>query len=136
MTVVRGRTNQYGPGTVDIQLEQGADFSLSLALKLGEAVWDVTDVTFAAHLSTEWGPGGQCVPMVVEKVDAAQGQIRVTLLSATVDPLASPLSPPARKTSNPRVHKLGGWVLNYTVAGVPRRLLSGDVQWERDPCQM
>ena len=134
MSIVKAKTNQYGPGTLDVQVEQGADFTLTMSLTKGGATWDLTGATFDAHMSTEWSPGGNCVEWAVTLVGlATAGTIKISFPVADQSVLVSLPSPPP-KTSNPTPFQLGDWVLNVTQDGETVRLVSGKVFLARDPC--
>lgn len=133
MTIVKATSNKYGPATLDIQVEQGADFAMPLTLKQGGVAIPLTGYTFEAHMSTEWSPGGARVDFVVEVTDIANGKITVSLpISAQSAFSALPTQP--KKTVDPTPFLLGDWVLNQTVGGLTTRLLGGKVWLARDPC--
>jgi hypothetical protein len=141
MSIVRAAVNAYGPATLDIQIEQGADFSVDMTINRGTVPWDLTNATLEAYGSSTWLPG-QAVKLsfTVAKVDAASGKIRVSFPSA--DSLAIPLprspatTPSISNLKAPRNFKFGGWILNVTDAGTTVRLVDGDIYLDRDPCLM
>jgi hypothetical protein len=139
MTIVAAKTNQYGPATLDIQVEQGTDFVLGLELEkdpgTGLAPWNLENAVIDAHFSSEWSPGQQCVPFTVNAIDLEDGKIQLVLAAAVSEtaPLSS-LPHPPRKSVNPEKYLLGGWVLDITDAGVKTRYVSGKVYMDRNPC--
>jgi hypothetical protein len=147
VSIVRAATNTYGPGTVDLQIEQGASFSIGVKLKktngLGVLVdWDLTNATITAKLNQSWMPsaGSNCIPMTVNITAPLTGDVTVSLTAAATGALVVPFTPaisPANVSSTmPRKVKLGGWVLDVLDGGVLTRVLEGDVQLDRDPCLM
>lgn len=134
MSIVKAKTNQYGPATLDLQIEQGADFVLNMSLKRGLIPWDLTGATFDAHMSTEWAPGGTRVDWGVALVGLATlGAIVITYRAAAQAALVG-LPHPPKKTVDQTPFTLGGWVLNITQGGVTERIFSGTVTLARDPC--
>lgn len=136
MSIVKARTNPYGPATLDVQIEQGADFYLPFDLTRGGAPWDISDdaVTFDAHFSLAWSPGGTCVPLEVTKTGASSISVKFPAASS----LNIRLPDPPRKTVNPEKFTLGGWLLNIydpSISDAPtKRLAEGTVTMDRDPC--
>ena len=135
MSIVKTKTNTYGPGTIDIQIVQGADFILPLSLKKAGVVWDLTNATLEAHLSPTWHPGQSNVPLTVTKsATPSDGTCIISLpASASVvgsTPLGVLPNPPPKPGEQ---FRLGNWVLNITEAGVTTRLLDGIVYLDRDP---
>ena len=133
MSIVRAKTNPYGPATLDIQIEQGADFLKTLALKKNGVPWDLDGATFEAKFSPTWTPGQSTLNFEVLIVGpTVNGVIRVTYPSASSIGI-SPLDPVPRKTYEPRKYKLGGWILSITQDDFTQRLIDGDVYLDRDP---
>ena len=137
MTIVAAKTNTYGPGTLDIQLEQGADFGLTLRLLKNAAAWDLTSVTLVAKMATDWTPSSEeDVSLTVTKTAAVdKNEITVGLTAAQTAAIVPPKTTPTGPgpANAPRKIKLGGWVLDATEGGVVSRLLEGDVWLDRDP---
>lgn len=132
MSVVRGKTLPYGPGVVDIQIEQGSDFVLSMALTKAAVPWDLTTATFEAYFSDEWSPGGRRYDLQVTVDDPASAG-RITITFPKAESLAMALPNPPRKNVDPQIFKLGNWVLNITDDSVTTRLLDGAVYLDRAP---
>jgi hypothetical protein len=141
MSVVSGKTNSYGPGTVDIQIEQGADFVLPLRLKdsNGDPI-DLTDVDLEAHCSPTWSPGQRLIPFTITKdpdQDANKGRCTVSLPAASTAPGSEILGTLPRPGPSAAVDalkfQLGNWVFNATLNGVITRLIDGKVILDRDP---
>jgi len=137
MSIVRAKTNPYGPATLDIQIEQGADFYLPLGLVKAGVPWVLTGCTFEAYFSQEWAPGANKVDMTVTVVDENAGTINVKFPSA--DSLGLVLPHPPKKTVDPTPFKFGNWLLKITdpsdTNSPTKRLLGGIVYFERDPCR-
>lgn len=139
MSIVKAKTNQYGPATLDIQVEQGDDFIMGVTLKKvvngTPTAWDLTNATFDAHMSAAWSPGEACLVFTVTAVNLAQGKINISLTAAqTLAPPFVGLPSPPKKTISPDKFLLGGWVLSVTDAGTKNRILEGSVYLDRDPC--
>lgn len=136
MSIVKAKTNAYGPGTLDIQIEQGADFYLPLSLTKGGVPWVITSATFDAHFSLAWAPGASLLTLTVSIVSGPGGTLKVKFPAASSLGIALP-SPP-RKGVSPEVFQLGNWVLNITDTSIvdepTRRLINGIVYLDRDPC--
>jgi len=136
MSIVRARTKSYGPALLDIQIEQGADFYLPFELSRGGSPWDLTNCTLEAHFSLAWSPGEACVDLEVIVKDALAGTCKIKFPAASSLNLVLP-SPP-RKTVEPSVFQLGGWVFNVTDPSITdcptKRMAEGIVQMDRDPC--
>ena len=136
MSIVRAKTNEYGPATIDIQIEQGADFYLPMTLTRGGSPWVLTNCTLDAHFSAAWSPGQECHDLVVTVVNAEAGTISVKFPSADSLSLSLPSQP--RKAKSPEKFQLGGWVLNIldpTITESPnKRIVEGIVYLDRDPC--
>ncbi len=147
MTITSAKTNKYGPGSLNIQFEDGADFVLTLDLERGNPLvpWDISTpgTEIEACVSNTWnpGPGLATVLMSVEDLTAEKvGRIRITLSRAAIEALPLPVSPaqmpaPTALGQPSRFVKLGGWTLSITQDDFKQRILDGDVQLDRDPCR-
>jgi hypothetical protein len=132
MSVVRAKTNPYGPATIDIQIEQGADFSLLIQLQSQGSPIPVEEGDVTASMSPQWAPGATEIPLVVEIINGPTGIVRVRYAAASSAALVLPFPP--RKTRNPRVFELGGWVLNYIDSSdLVTRYCEGIVYLDRSP---
>lgn len=137
MSIVKAKTNPYGPATLDIQIEQGADFLLPFDLTRGDDPWDLDGCTLAAHFSTEWSPGGSCVELIVEVINPALGSGKIRFPAASSLNLSLPHPP--KKTTNPTPFELGNWVFTVTDPSLTdeptKRVAEGIVYLKRDPCR-
>lgn len=147
MSIVKAATNTYGPATLDIQIEQGCDFSLTLTLTQNGVTWDLTGATFVAELSTAWQPGGTTITMTATSAAPTTGVVTISLPAASTANLALPQpqattpnalllnTPPSTRQASPRWVRLGGWCLQVTQGGTTVRLIEGDVTLDRDPTE-
>ena len=131
MSVVKAKTLPYGPAKIDIQIEQGADFILPLQVLVAATPLDLTLATIEAWLSPQWAPGQSQIPLTIVPVDLATGQFNVTFPAA--ESAALPLPFPPRKTREPQVFELGGWILHVTDGAVTFRYCEGQVFLDRAP---
>lgn len=137
MSIVRSKTNDYGPATLDIQLEQGANWTLPMSLTKAGAPWNLTAPTVVrAHMSCAWAPGAVCVDLTVNVVaPATDGNIEIVFPDALSQPFQGLPAPPQKVGVNPRVFQLGGWVVEVDDAtDGTTRIIDGNVQLDRDPC--
>ena len=136
MSIAKAKTNPYGPGTIDIQIEQGADFLLPMHLSRGSSDWNLSLCVIEAHFSSAWSPGGVCIPLTIVPGTLSGGTFGVRFPSASS--LALVLPSPSRKTYSPEKFQLGGWILNITdpsITDAPtKRVCEGSVFLDRDPC--
>jgi hypothetical protein len=140
MSIVRAKTNTYGPATLDIQIEQGVLFYLRVELSIGLTEWDLAVADLDAHMSVQWSPGEQCVSFDIEKVVGFDNIYDITLPAATSlsEPFVTLPFPP-KKTVGPTPFTLGDWVLiarDPSLTQTSIQLLTGTVRLLRDPCQM
>ena len=115
MSVIRAQTKPYGPAKIDIQIEQGADFILPFEIKLNDVVVDLTFAVIEAWLSPQWSPGAVKIPLTIEGINLTLGTFLVRFPSAESFALSLPFPP--RKTREPQVFELGGWILHITQDG-------------------
>lgn len=133
MSIVNAQTNPYGPATLNLQIEQGADFLLPLHLQTGSSPvdWNLTGATFDAHFSLVWAPGQAPIPFVITPVNLVTGYINIGLAAATLAALVLPFPP--RKGQDPQPVMLGGWLLNIRQSGFTKQIFNGTVQLAKDP---
>lgn len=131
MSVIRAKTAQYGPAILDIQIEQGADFVLPIQVTFNGSPVDLTGAEILAVFTPQWSPGQASVYLTVVHVDDPTGVIHVTFPAA--ESLALTLPFPPRKTKDPSLFELGGWVLHVTLSGSTFRYAEGRVVLDRAP---
>ena len=137
MSLIRATTRPYGPATVDVQIEQGADFVMKFTLTKNAAPWDLTNATFRAHFQLSV-PTAQCIDLDVAPVDLANGEVQVEFSAASsLGPPFDALPPLAEaRPIRPDQYPLGGWLFEITDAGTTTRIAEGAFFLDRDPCLM
>jgi hypothetical protein len=136
MSIVSSASPSYGPGVLNLQIEQGCDLQLFLSLQTGGAPWNLTGATISAEISQQWSPGASNIPLTITPVNLANGQFNISLPgSATLDANFPLPSPPSKTISaaKSRFFAIGGWALYITSGGIKTRVLEGDVTLDRDP---
>lgn len=138
MTVVSAKTNPYGPCTVNIQIEQGADFVLPMTVSVGGDLIDLLDpdVTVDAHCSPTWSPGQRQIDFTVTPdpdQTVNKGKCVVSFPAASSAPGSDVLGMLPAPAPKDRVFMLGNWIFNLTQDGVISRIIDGTVQLDRDP---
>ncbi len=139
MSIVRAKTNPYGPATLDIQLEQGADFRLKFKVKdknTGDPL-PLTGAVFVCHMQSST-PVTSCVNFTVEETDLANGEFNVVFPAAStlLAPFLNLPLPDDVRPIAPDKYPMGGWILHWTLGGVTTRYVEGTVYLDRDPCLM
>jgi hypothetical protein len=141
MTITSAKTNKYGPCSLNIQFEAGADFALEVQLTKGGSPWPtINTATFEACFSSTWNPGAITGLFTVTVVDVPTARVMITASKALIDAIQLPVSPAKLPAPNSlgkasRFTQLGGWTFTITQDGFSQRLIDGDVQLDRDPCQ-
>ncbi len=133
MSVIKAASKPYGPAQVDVQIEQGADFSLPIKVQTGSPATDLdlTGATISAWFSLQWSPGALQIPLTIEPVDLPNGEFNVRFPAADSAALALPFPP--RKGREPQTFELGGWILHVTDGGFTFRYCEGKVFLDRAP---
>lgn len=135
MTILSAKTQPAGPGRVDIQIEQGANFFMQLSLKKGGVTWDLTDATFSAKMSPQWSPEESAIEFVVTSTNPTTGVVTIEMSALATASLALPNQPQKAPANSARKFAYGGWIFDVTQSGITQRIIEGDVTVDRDPCQ-
>lgn len=137
MSVIRAVTKPYGPATVDVQIEQGADFIIKFALSRNAVPWDLSTATFRAHFQLSV-PTASCIDLAITPIDLPNGEVSLSF------PAANSLVPPFNtlpplmeaRPIRPDQYPLGGWLFEITDGGTTTRVVEGALFLDRDPCLM
>ena len=119
MTIVQAKTNPYGPPTIDVQMEQGATFSLPFEAKRSGDPWDLTTATVEAWFAPQGATTPLQVPLTITPVDLSAGTFSVDFPAADSAALVS--------------FQLGKWVLHITAGSVTVRMAEGTVYLDTLP---
>lgn len=134
MSIVRAKTNPYGPALIDIQIEQGCDFSLGFAVKSNNAPVDLTGAVFTCHMSSST-PTPVCIDFTILPIDLSLGTFKVVFPSAST--IAAPFNALPAPDLRPTViqkYPVGAWILQWKLNGSTTRYVEGSVFLDRDPC--
>lgn len=139
MSIAEASTNACGPATVEIQIEQGCDFEMTVTLMAGGSPIDISGYSFSAEFSPQWTPGAAPVAFTcTPDVDPTTGVVVISLAGSVTLDTNFPLPNPPRKVWTNREHRsrffaLGGWDFYMTDnTGFKRQIFEGPVRFLRN----